>query len=345
MRKVTLISGDGIGPEVIEAAMRVVNATGVLIHWKIAYAGVNAAKNMGNPLPEETLESIRATGVALKGPCGTPIGGGFASVNVELRKRFGLFANIRPVKSIPGARSRYENVDLVIFREGTEGSYGGKETVIRDTTGVVQVRGESITTRAICTKFFWQVLNYALKHNRKKITIVHKANINKEAGELFLNTGHKLFEAMVGEKSPFTIEDMIVDNAAQKLVLDPTQFDVLAMNNEHGDILSDLCAGLVGGLGLVPGANVGGDCAIFEAAHGTAPDIAGKGIANPTAMILSAAMMLDHLGENKAADRIRSAIGHMYRTKQVTRDIDSEGGLDTQTFANVLVEEVKYLSR
>src|SRR3989338_6111521 len=264
MHKVTLIPGDGIGPEVIRAAIDVVNATGVEIHWKTAFVGEKALVHFGGTLPAETLQSIRRNKIALKGPCDTPIGGGFSSVNVALRKEFGLIANIRPVKSIPGLQTRYENVDLVIFREGVGGVYGGTE---KEFFGgeVIQING--MVTRANYLKFFHQVFNYALKHERKRVTIVHKANIFKKYSGLFLKTGREVaeFYHQLLKDRGIVVYALIVDNAAHRLVQDPTRFGILAMNNEHGDILSDMCSAFVGGLGVAPGANIGDRCAIFEA--------------------------------------------------------------------------------
>jgi len=261
-------------------------------------------------------------------------------VNVALRKEFGLIANIRPVKSIPGLQTRYENVDLVIFREGVGGVYGGTE---KEFFGgeVIQITG--MVTRANYLKFFHQVFNYALKHERKRVTIVHKANIFKKYSGLFLKTGREVaeFYHQLLKDRGIVVDDLIVDNAAHRLVQDPTRFGILAMNNEHGDILSDMCSAFVGGLGVAPGANIGDRCAIFEAVHGTAPDIAGKGIANPTAMILSAAMMLEYMDEHVAAKLIRESVEFAIRTKSVTRDLDRENGLSTEEFTKVLTDRIK----
>ncbi|MBI2064656.1 MAG: NAD-dependent isocitrate dehydrogenase [Candidatus Yanofskybacteria bacterium] len=317
MRTITAIMGDGIGPEVVEATIRVVDATGVPIDWQRVYAGMTAFNKTGNPLPQETLDSIARNRVALKGPCDTPIAGGFPSVNVALRQKFDLFANVRPIKSMPGVKSRYANVDLVIFREGIEGLYGGTEEYVVKDGLIIGAEAKAITTVANCNRFFQQVFDFSSRQGRR-VTIVHKANIQKKTSGLFLKLGKEL----AGGRN-IVVNEIIVDNAAQKLVLDPTRFELLACNNEHGDILSDLCAGLVGGLGVVPGANIGDKYAIFEAAHGTAPDIAGKGIANPTALILSAAMMLEHIGEPFAAKIVREAVETVIgEGRRVTADIN-----------------------
>lgn len=321
MRTITLIPGDGIGPSVTDAAVRVVEATGVKIKWERVLAGMTALNEKGSPLPQETLDSIAKNRVALKGPCDTPIGGGFASVNVALRKKFNLYANIRPVKSIAGVKSRYENVDLVIFRENIEDVYCGEECLLPNyPTETAQMSG--IITAGNSRKFFWNVFNYARQHDRRKVTIVHKANILKKTHGLFLKIGLE-----VAEQNPdIKVEDRIVDNMTMQLVMDPTRFDMIATTNMFGDILSDLCAGLVGGLGFAPGANIGDRMGIFEAVHGTAPDIAGKNIANPTALILSAAMMLDYIGEKEAADAVRYAVAYVIKEGwRVTKDIKADG--------------------
>jgi len=344
-RTITLIRGDGIGPEVTGAAALVLKSVGVDFDWEICDAGMMALGKYGTPLPNETLESIQENQVALKGPLDTPIGAGYDSINVRLRKEFKLYANIRPIKSMPGVKSHYENVDLVVFREGIEGVYGGTEKYLRrhvrrdDEIVGAEIKG-AIST-ANCHKFFEKVFKYAKEHGRKRVTIIHKANIFKKTGGLFLETGQHIGRIYA---DIIETDDMIVDNTAQKLVLDPTRFDVLACNNEHGDILSDLCAGLVGGLGLAPGANIGDQIAIFEAVHGTAPDIAGKGIANPTAVILSAAMMLDHIGEAKAANIIRWAVAAVINNGiRVTRDLNPQNGVSTKEMTDAIIEKIQFL--
>src|SRR3989344_577354 len=352
MRTITAIMGDGIGPEVMEAAMRVVDAAGVKIKWERVLAGMTALNEKGSPLPQETLDSIARNRVALKGPCDTPIGGGFASVNVALRKRFDLYANIRPVKSRPGVKSRYENVDLVVCRENIEDVYGESDQFIgkqlkHSSVWTSCARMTGYITEYNSRRFFQQVFNYALKNNRRKATIVHKANILKNTHGLFLSTGKQVFEKYPSlVRNGFVLDDMIVDNTAQKLVLDPTRFDMIATTNMFGDILSDLCAGLVGGLGLAPGANIGDNCAIFEAVHGTAPDIVGKGIANPTALILSAAMMLDHIEEPVAAKIIRRAVERVIvQGEKVTRDINPFLKVGTEEMTDEIVYAVRGLTR
>lgn len=331
MRTITAIMGDGIGPEVMESAMSVVDATGVKIIWERVYAGMTALQHEGTPLPQKTLASIAENCVALKGPCDTPIGGGYPSVNVELRRRFDLYANIRPVKSMTGVKSRYQGVNLVVFRENIEDVYCGEEEYSWPSAqGSQKPSGATVRgfiTRKNSYRFFRKVCEYAHSHHRRKITIVHKANILKKTSGLFLETG---YDTIGHEPSWIKVEDKIIDNMAMQLVLDPTRFDVIATTNLFGDILSDLCAGLIGGLGLAPGANIGNDCAIFEAVHGTAPDIAGKNLANPTALILSAAMMLEHIGEWIAAEKVRKAVEAVItRGEYVTNDISTGIGVST----------------
>src|SRR5687768_6232792 len=303
--KVTLIPGDGIGPDITKATLRVLDAAGVDIEWETKHAGVAAVQEYHTPIPEETLESIRTNKLALKGPLTTPIGTGFRSVNVALRKEFDLFANVRPAKTILKG-GRYEDIDLVLIRENTEGLYVGVEHYI----GVgndPKAAAESvmIITRYGAERIVRYAFEYAVAKGRKKVTLAHKANILKFTQGLFLEVDKKVATEYAGRVE---FEDKIVDNTAMQLVLNPYQFDVLVMENMFGDILSDLIAGLVGGLGLAPGGNIGKDAAIFEPVHGSAPDIAGKGIANPGAMLLAACMMLDYLGEQDACDRIRNAL-------------------------------------
>jgi isocitrate dehydrogenase (NAD+) len=302
---VTLIPGDGIGPEITAQTLKVLQATGLRFNWDEELAGMAAVEATGTPLPDATVESIRKNALALKGPLTTPVGSGFRSVNVGLRKEFELFANIRPARTIvPGGR--FENVDIVLVRENLEGLYIGVEhfVAIGDDPRAV---GESmaIVTRRGCERIIRYAFEYALKHNRRKVTIVHKANILKMVSGLFLEVGRTIAKEYDGR---IESNDMIVDNTAMQLVLRPEQFDVMVTTNMFGDILSDEVSGLVGGLGLAPGANIGTKAAIFEAVHGSAPDIAGKGIANPSAQMFAAAMMLDHLGELDRAERVRHAI-------------------------------------
>ena len=316
---VTLIPGDGIGPEVMAAAVRVLSATGIVFHWETVMAGAEAAGREGNPLPPAVLESIRRNKVALKGPTATPIGTGHRSVNVALRKTLDLYANLRPVETLPGVKSRYEDVDLIIVRENTEDLYSGLEHVV--VPGVVE--SIKIITEKASTRIAKFAFAYAKDHGRKRITAIHKANIMKLSDGLFLDCCRKVAEA----NPEITYDEMIVDNTCMQLVLDPTQFDMLLLENLYGDIVSDLCAGFIGGLGMAPGANIGEDTAVFEAVHGSAPDLAGKNMANPMALILSGAMMLDHLGEQAAADRVRAALRAVLREgKKLTGDLGGTAG-------------------
>jgi isocitrate dehydrogenase (NAD+) len=288
-RRITLIEGDGIGPEVTRAVVTILEAAGLHADWEPQLAGVHAIERHNTPLPQELLDSIERNKVALKGPVTTPVGGGFTSVNVGLRKALNLFVNLRPVWSIPSVPSRYSGIDLVIVRENTEDLYAGLEHEV--VPGVVE--SLKIITEEASTRVARFAFDYARAHNRKRVTAVHKANIMKMSDGLFLTCVRK-----VGEQFPdITCDDRIVDNACMQLVINPTQFDMLLLPNLYGDIVSDLCAGLVGGLGVVPGANLGEEIGVFEAVHGSAPDIAGKGIANPTALLFSALLMLRHLGE------------------------------------------------
>ncbi len=300
MRKVTLIPGDGVGPEITAAVTEIFAAAAVPVTWEIAYAGQAGLDRAGDPLPAATLASIRANGIALKGPLTTQVGEGYRSINVTLRQTFDLYCNLRPVKSLPGVRSRYANVDLVIFRENTEDLYAGVEhRVGRDAAEAVKIITREASRRIAAAAFA-----YAAKHGRKRVTAVHKANIMKLTDGLFLASAREVAQLYPA----IQYDEVIVDNLCMQLVLRPEQYDVLLAPNLYGDIVSDLCAGLVGGLGLVPGANIGASGAIFEAVHGTAPDIAGKGVANPAALLMSAVMMLEHLGEAAAAARIRAAL-------------------------------------
>jgi isocitrate dehydrogenase (NAD+) len=311
---ITLIPGDGIGPEVTAATLRLVAAAGVQVEWERYPAGAQALAEHGTTLPDQLLASIRRTHVALKGPVTTPVGTGFTSVNVGLRKALDLYANVRPIKTIPGVKSRYENVDLVIVRENTEDLYSGLEHVV--VPGVVE--SIKIITERASTRIARFACEYARKNKRKKVTAVHKANIMKLSDGLFLDCFRKVAEHYP-EVHP---NDKIVDNACMQLVMNPEQFDVMLMENLYGDILSDLATGLVGGLGVVPGANIGDNMAVFEAVHGSAPDIAGQGLANPTALILTATMMLRYIDETPAADRIENALfAVLAEGKSVTRDL------------------------
>jgi isocitrate dehydrogenase (NAD+) len=317
--RATLLPGDGIGPEVVAAAVRVLAATGIAFEWETEPAGASAIGKYGDALPERVLESIRRNKVALKGPTATPIGTGHRSVNVELRKRLDLYANLRPVRTLPGIKTRYDGVDLIVVRENTEDLYSGLEHVV--VPGVVE--SLKIITEKASTRIARFAFDYARAHGRKRVTAVHKANIMKLSDGLFLDCCRNVAKGY----PEVTYDEMIVDNTCMQLVLDPTRFDILLLENLYGDIVSDLCAGFVGGLGLAPGANIGEAGAVFEAVHGSAPDIAGKNRANPIAVILSAAMLLDHLGEQEAADRVRAAVNAVLSEgKKLTADLGGTAG-------------------
>ena len=331
---VTLIPGDGIGPEITAQTVKVLEATGLRFTWDEELAGMAAVDATGTPLPDATIESIRKNALALKGPLTTPVGTGFRSVNVGLRKEFELFANIRPARSIiPGGR--FENVDIVLVRENLEGLYIGVEhfVAIGDDPRAV-AESMAIVTRRGCERIIRYAFEYAVKHGRRKVTIVHKANILKMVSGLFLEVGRAIAQEYKGKLES---NDMIVDNTAMQLVMRPEQFDVMVTTNMFGDILSDEVSGLVGGLGLAPGANIGTKAAIFEAVHGSAPDIAGQGIANPSAQMLAAAMMLDHMGELDRAERIREAIvTTIVRDGIRTRDLG--GNASTEEFGSAVAQ-------
>jgi isocitrate dehydrogenase (NAD+) len=330
---VTLIPGDGIGPEVADAACRVVDATGVKIEWHRTELTSDIIQNSGQVLPNYILDSLEQTKIGLKGPVTTPVGGGFASVNVALRKKMDLYANVRPVRTLPGVKTRYMDVviDMVIFRENTEDVYSGLEhEVVQDV-----VESLKIITRRASIRIAEAAFRYAMQ-GRKKVTAVHKANIMKLSDGLFLRCCRE-----VAQRHPsIEYKELIVDNAAMQLVMRPETFDILLMPNLYGDIASDLAAGLVGGLGIVPGANIGDEHAVFEAVHGSAPDIAGKGLANPTALMLSAVMMLHHMGELDASKRLQTAIEQVYRDgKCLTSDVG--GTASTSQFADAVVATLK----
>jgi isocitrate dehydrogenase (NAD+) len=319
--RITLIAGDGIGPEITDAVVKIVETAGLDVDWEPHLAGASAIDRHGSTLPEELLESILRNKVALKGPLTTPVGGGFTSVNVGLRKALELFANLRPVWNIPGVPSRYQNVDLVIVRENTEDLYSGLEHEV--VPGVIE--SLKIITFEASTRIAQFAFDYARRHGRKRVTAVHKANIMKMGDGLFL----KCVQAVAASYPEITQDERIVDAACMHLVMHPEQFDVLLLPNLYGDIVSDLCAGLVGGLGVVPGANLGVDVGVFEAVHGSAPDIAGQNIANPMALLLSALLMLQHIGETPMADRIMRALGVVLTEDRVrTRDL---GGVASTT--------------
>ena len=329
---VTLIPGDGIGSEVSAAAVRLVEATGVRVEWETIKAGADALSEYGTFLPDSLLESLRRNGVGLKGPISTPIGGGFSSINVALRKALDLYTNFRPVRNLPGLTTRFGDVDLVIFRENTEGLYSGLEHEV--IPGVVE--SLKIITERASTRISRYAFEYARRVGRKKISCIHKANIMKLSDGLFLKSSR----AVARQYPDIVYDELIVDNTCMQLVMNPHQFDTLLLENLYGDIISDLCAGLVGGLGLVPGANLGDHRAIFEAVHGSAPDIAGKNVANPTAMMLSAVLMLRHLGEREAADRAERAIHTVYTEgRALTREVG--GQASTSQFTEAVLQALE----
>src|SRR5882724_5469526 len=330
--KVTLIPGDGIGPEVMGAVIRILEASDVKFEWETIQAGAEAYEKYKEYIPKELTESIEGTRVGLKGPVTTPIGGGFSSINVELRKKFELFANFRPISNLPHIPTRYPNVDLIIFRENTEGLYSGIEHEV--IPGVVE--SLKIITEKASTRISRFAFEYARINQRKKIHSIHKANIMKMSDGLFLRCSRNVSK----DYPEITYGEHIVDNTCMQLVMNPYQYDILLMENLYGDIVSDLCAGLVGGLGLVPGANFGHECAIFEAVHGSAPDIAGKNMANPTAVLRSSLLMLSHLGEHEAAQKIRDALDHVYRDRtKLTRDVG--GSVGTSEFADAIIQAME----
>lgn len=334
----TLIAGDGIGPEIVDATLAALDAVGAQFEWDRQIAGLEGVKAVGDPLPPATLDSIRRTRLALKGPLETPSGGGYRSSNVRLREEFQLYANLRPALTvIPGGR--FDKIDLVVVRENLEGLYIGHEHYVKingDPHAVAMATG--INTRAGSRRLLEYAFEHAVATGRKKVTIVHKANIMKALTGIFLETGLELYEQQY--KGKFELDTVIIDACAMKLVLNPWQFDMLVTTNLFGDILSDLVAGLVGGLGMAPGANIGADAAIFEAVHGSAPDIAGKGIANPTALLLAAAMMLDHCKMVEQATRLRKAIDATLNVDMV-RTGDLGGTASTAAFTKALVSRIQ----
>ena len=335
MYTVTLIPGDGIGPSIAEATVRVVEATGVKIEWEPMEAGMAAAEKYKDPLPGQVIESIQRNKVALKGPLTTPVGKGFRSVNVALRKEFDLYVNLRPAKSFEGVKTKWENIDLVVVRENTEEFYSGIEHFIDPAKSAAETIG--IVTKAGSERIIRYAFEYARRQKRKLVTIVHKANILKFTGGLFLDVGKEVAK----EYPDIKCTDKIVDNMCMQLVMNPHQFDVIVTTNLFGDIISDLCSGLVGGLGLAPGGNIGYKVAIFEAVHGSAPDIAGKNIANPCALILASAMMLHHMGEVDAGSRVEKAVTAVIREgKKVTRDLNPQSTVTTTEMADVIIAKL-----
>lgn len=332
MHTVTLIPGDGIGPEVSDAAVKVVEASGIEIAWERVEAGSEVMHKYGTPVPDEVIHTIIKNRIALKGPLATPIGTGFTSANVTLRKRLNLYANVRPAKSIPGVKTRFENVDLIVIRENSEDLYSGLEHIV--VPGVVE--SLKIITETACLRIGRFAFEFARRNGRKKVTAVHKANIMKLADGLFL----ECLRRIARDYSEIEYQELIVDNTCMQLVTRPEQFDVMVMENLYGDIVSDLCAGLIGGLGLTASANIGeGDVAMFEAVHGTAPDIAGQNKANPIALILSAVMMLHYMGEAEAANRIeRAVMATLAEGKVRTRDLG--GNATTTAICDAIIEKM-----
>ena len=329
--RVTLIPGDGIGPEVTGATVSILEAAGIKIDWETVIAGSEAFEKYREYMPKELIQSIERTGVALKGPITTPIGGGFASINVALRKKFELYANFRPIRNLPSLPTRYPSVDLAIVRENTEGEYSGIEHEV--VPGVVEAL--KIITEKASTRIARFAFEYARREKRKRIHAIHKANIMKMSDGLFL----RCCRDVARDYPEITYGEHIIDNTCMQLVLNPYQYDVLVMENLYGDIVSDLCAAFVGGLGLVPGANLGDHCAIFEAVHGSAPDIAGKGLANPTAVLQSSILMLRYLNEIEAADKIQAALEKTYKEKlHLTRDVG--GTASTSQFTAAVIDNL-----
>src|SRR5437763_14722011 len=330
--KITLIAGDGIGPEVTKATVRILEATGIKFEWETFAVGAEAFKKAGEYISKELIEAVERTRCGLKGPVTTPVGEGFPSINVALRKKFELYANFRPIRNLPHIPTRYPDVDLIIVRENTEGLYSGLEHEV--VPGVVE--SLKIITEKASTRIAKFAFEYARKNQRKKIHAIHKANIMKLSDGLFLRCARNVAK----EYPEITYGEHIVDNTCMQLVMNPYQYDMLVMENLYGDILSDLCAAFVGGLGFVPGANFGDEIAIFEAVHGSAPDIAGKNLANPTAVLRSALLMLRHIGEHEAALRIRNALEKVYRDREkLTRDVGGKAG--TSEFADHIIEAME----
>ncbi|MCI4670004.1 MAG: isocitrate/isopropylmalate family dehydrogenase [Bacteroidia bacterium] len=333
MTTITLIPGDGIGPEITDAVLEILKASGAELDYDEQAAGLTAFREVGDLIPKELVDSIAEHKIALKGPLTTPVGEGFKSINVTLRQMFDLYQNIRPCRSVPGLKTRFDNVDLVLFRENTEGLYSGFEIwderrQIADAMARISREGSEKIIRAAC--------DYAKANGRKRVTVVHKANILKKSSGLFLQVGREVAE----EYPDLEIDDRIIDNMCMQMVMYPERYDVVVTTNLFGDILSDLCAGLIGGLGVIPGANIGDDIAIFEAVHGSAPDIAGLGIANPSALLQSAIMMLRHLKMIEAADRVENALFKtLSNPEQVTKDLG--GNNDTMAFAANVISNME----
>jgi isocitrate dehydrogenase (NAD+) len=336
MHLVTLIKGDGIGPSIMDEAVKVIDASGAKIQWEEAHAGLGAHEKFGTPLPEETMASFDKTRVAFKGPLTTIVGTGFRSINVALRQKYELYANVRPAKNWAGVKTRYDDVDIVIVRENTEGLYAGLEHYLTPKKDIAE--SLAVVTRSGSERIVEYAFKYARENNRKKVTVCHKANILKYTQGLFLDVARE-----VAARYPdIQFDEKIIDAACMHMVMNPKQFDVVVCTNMFGDILSDLTAGLVGGLGLIPGANIGNDAALFEAVHGSAPDITGKNLANPTAVIMAGAMMLSHLGEQKAANRVITAVEKVVNEgKFVTPDLNPHSKAGTIEMGNAIVDAMK----
>ncbi len=332
MHKITLIKGDGIGPSIMDEAVKVIDASGAKIQWEEAYAGMAAFDKFETPLPDATMESIDKTRLAFKGPLTTVVGTGFRSINVALRQKYELYANVRPAVSWPGVKTRYDDVDIVIVRENTEGLYSGLEHYLTPKKDIAE--SLAVVTRSGSKRVIEYAFKYARDNNRKKVTVCHKANILKYTQGIFLDVARE-----TAAKYPeIQFDEKIVDAACMHMVMNPQQFDVVVTTNMFGDILSDLTAGLVGGLGLIPGANIGDDAALFEAVHGSAPDIAGKNLANPAAVIMAGVMMLNHLGEFEAAARVKTAIEKVVNEgKYVTPDLNPQSKAGTKEMGDAIV--------
>lgn len=332
-RKITVIPGDGIGPDIIKSAVQILDKVGCDFEYEYADAGLIALEKHGELLPESTLAAIENNGVTLKGPLTTPVGGGFTSINVTLRKHFGLYANVRPVNSFKGTQARYENIDIITIRENTEGMYSGLGQTTKDDGS--EAEAMSRVTRLGCERIVRFAYELARREGRKKVTAVHKANILKSTSGLFLSVAREIGK----EYDDIESDEMIVDATCMKLVMDPAQFDVIVTTNLFGDIISDLCAGLVGGLGMAPGANIGEKCAIFEAVHGSAPDIAGQNLANPSSVILASIQMLEHLEMQDKAEKIRNALRDVIESgDRTTRDLGGSHG--TTDFTQAILERL-----
>lgn len=331
---VALIKGDGIGPEIADATTKILAAAGAKVNWIPAFAGMGALETHGSPLPQETIDALDKCGLALKSPLATPVGAGFRSINVSLRKHFDLYANLRPARTIPGVPCRYDNVDMVIVRENTEGMYSGIEHYIDAEKSAAE--SIAIVTRKSSERIVRFAMEFAQDNNRKKVTLIHKANILKMTSGLFLDVGREVAK----DYPEIECNDMIVDATAMRMVVNPEAFDVMVTTNLFGDILSDLAAGLIGGLGVAPAANIGADGrAMFEAVHGTAPDIAGKGIGNPSGLCLSACLLLDHIGQGDAAQRVREGIWKTLANSE-TRTGDLGGKANTAQFADSVIRSI-----